>query len=122
MRCACAGEAAAPLLFGPKAKVRAALEMSGIPYTYVVAYGFASYWTNGLGEVGPRDRVPPSPVNSSRQVPHYGNGRTKRAHTPSLFLPSASCLAQATCAWVEQHVSCLCQVCKSQQRLPPCLC
>lgn len=65
-------------MFGPKANVRAALEMAGIPHTYVVAYGFASFWANGLGEVGPRDRVPPSPVNSSRQVPFYGNGRTKR--------------------------------------------
>ncbi len=99
MPCRCmhalrAGEAAAPLLFGPKAKVRAALEMSGIPYTYVVAYGFASYWTNGLGEVGAKDRIPPSPVNSSRQVPHYGNGRTKRAFHPP-FLPLALLLITA---------------------------
>lgn len=78
-----AGEASAPLLFGPKARVRAALEMSGVPATYVVAYGFASYWANGLGEVGARNRVPPSPVNSSRQVPFYGNGRTKRTPPPS---------------------------------------
>ena len=50
--CMHTGEAAAPLLFGPKAKVRAALEMSGIPYTYVVAYGFASYWANGCASWG----------------------------------------------------------------------
>ena len=81
-------------MFGPKASVRAALEMAGVPHTYVVAYGLAGYWTNGLGEVGPRGRVPPSPVNSSRHVPFYGNGRTKReapAHhgsLPCIYQPS----------------------------------
>lgn len=74
-----AGEASAPLMFGPKAQVRKALEAAGIPHTYVVSYGFASYWANGLGELGQKNRVPPSP-STSNKVPFYGTGRTKRAH------------------------------------------
>ncbi|KAK9904277.1 hypothetical protein WJX75_008264 [Coccomyxa subellipsoidea] len=70
------GEASAPLLYGPKAQVRAALEAAGIPHTYIVSYGFASYWANGLGELGQKNRVPPSPSSSNR-VPFYGTGRTK---------------------------------------------
>lgn len=81
-----AGEASAPLLFGPKAEVRAALEASGVPYTYIVSYGFASYWANGLGELGQKNRVPPSP-STANKVPFYGTGRTKRAP----FCPPASC-------------------------------
>lgn len=78
---ACAGEASAPLLYGPKAQVRAALEAAGIPHTYIVSYGFASYWANGLGELGQKNRVPPSPSSSNR-VPFYGTGRTKCALSP----------------------------------------
>ncbi|CAL8470597.1 g10139 [Coccomyxa elongata] len=70
------GEASVPLMFGPKAQVRAALEAAGIPHTYVVSYGFASYWANGLGELGQKNRVPPSP-STSNKVPFYGTGRTK---------------------------------------------
>lgn len=65
-----------PLLYGPKAQTRKALESAGIPHTYIVSYGFASYWANGLGELGQRDRVPPAPTNNNK-VPYFGTGRTK---------------------------------------------
>ena len=71
-----AGEESAPLLYGPKAQVRKALEANRIRYTYIVAYGLASYWANGLGELGQRNRVPPAPTGHNK-VPYYGNGRTK---------------------------------------------
>ena len=56
-----AGEEAAPLLYGPKAQVRRALQASHIRYTFIVAYGLAPYWANGLGELGTRGRVPLPP-------------------------------------------------------------
>ena len=66
-----------PLLFGPKAKVRHAIEAAGIPHTYIVSYGFASYWANGLGELSQnRDRIPPAPTGNNK-VPVFGTGRTK---------------------------------------------
>jgi hypothetical protein len=72
-----AGEDSVPLLFGPKAKTRQAIEAAGIPHTYVVSYGFATYWANGLGEVSQkRDRVPPAPTGDNK-VPYFGSGRTK---------------------------------------------
>ena len=74
--CVAAGEESAPLLYGPKAQVRKALEANRIRYTYIVAYGLASYWANGLGELGQRNRVPPAPTGHNK-VPYYGSGRTK---------------------------------------------
>ena len=71
-----AGEEAAPLLYGPKAQVRRALQASHIRYTFVVAYGLAPYWANGLGELGARGRVPPAPRGLDK-VPYYGSGHTK---------------------------------------------
>ena len=72
-----AGEDSVPLLFGPKAKTRQAIEAAGLPHTYVVSYGFASYWANGLGELSQkRDRVPPAPTGDNK-VPYFGSGRTK---------------------------------------------
>ena len=65
-----------PLLFGPKAKTRQAIEAAGIPHTYVVSYGLASYWANGLGELSQKDRVPPAPTGDNK-VPYFGTGRTK---------------------------------------------
>ena len=66
-----------PLLFGPKAETRKAIEAAGIPHTYVVSYGFASYWANGLGELSQkRDRIPPAPTGDNK-VPYFGTGRTK---------------------------------------------
>ena len=45
----------------PRQKTRKAIEAAGLPHTYVVSYGFASYWANGLGELSQkRDRSPPS--------------------------------------------------------------
>ena len=73
-----ADEESVPLLYGPKAKVRQALEAAGIPHTYIVSYGFATYWANGLGELGQRDRVPPAPTGDNK-VPYFGSGRTKCA-------------------------------------------
>ena len=74
--CVAAGEESAPLLYGPKAQVRKALEANRIRYTYIVAYGLASYWANGLGELGQRNRVPPAPTGQNK-VSYYGSGRTK---------------------------------------------
>ena len=71
-----AGEEAAPLLYGPKAQVRRALQASHIRYTFVVAYGLAPYWANGLGELGARGRVPPAPRGLDK-VPYYGSGHTR---------------------------------------------
>lgn len=71
-----AGEESVPLLFGPKAKTRQAIEAAGIPHTYVVSYGLASYWANGLGELSQKDRVPPAPTGDNK-VPYFGTGRTK---------------------------------------------
>ena len=65
-----------PLLFGPKAKTRQAIEAAGLPHTYVVSYGLASYWANGLGELSQKDRVPPAPTGDNK-VPYFGTGRTK---------------------------------------------
>lgn len=71
-----AGAEAAPLLYAPKARVREALQARRIRYTFIVAYGLAPYWANGLGELGPRGRVPPAPRGLDK-VPYYGSGRTK---------------------------------------------
>ncbi len=71
-----AGEEAAPLLYGPKAQVRRALQASHIRYTFIVAYGLAPYWANGLGELGTRGRVPPAPRGLDK-VPYYGSGHTR---------------------------------------------
>ncbi len=92
-----------PLMFGPKAQVRAALEAAGIPHTYVVSYGFASYWANGLGELGQKNRVPPSP-STSNKVPFYGTGRTKCA-------PPLSCLRTPCLVYLEAEM-------QSVRRLP----
>lgn len=108
-----AGEACAPLLCGPKAQVRKALEAAGIPHTYVVSYGFASYWANGLGELGQKNRVPPSP-STSNKVPFFGTGRTKCApphpalclcisHGPSLILPSRTLAHWRACKVIFQQ-------------------
>ncbi|CAK0732050.1 hypothetical protein CVIRNUC_000078 [Coccomyxa viridis] len=70
------GEEAAPLLYGPKAQVRRALQASHIRYTFIVAYGLAPYWANGLGELGTRGRVPPAPRGLDK-VPYYGSGHTR---------------------------------------------
>ena len=84
-----AGEDSVPLLFGPKAKTRQAIEAAGLPHTYVVSYGFASYWANGLGELSQkRDRVPPAPTGDNK-VPYFGTGRTK-CESPSLSMPVAA--------------------------------
>ena len=56
--------------------MRKALEANRIRYTYIVAYGLASYWANGLGELGQRNRVPPAPTGQNK-VSYYGSGRTK---------------------------------------------
>ena len=87
-----AGEDSVPLLFGPKAKTRQAIEAAGIPHTYVVSYGLATYWANGLGELSQkRDRVPPAPTGDNK-VPYFGTGRTKcKSLRPPL---PAACLLQ----------------------------
>lgn len=90
-----------PLLFGPKAKVRQALEAAGIPHTYIVSYGFATYWANGLGELGQRDRVPPAPTGDNK-VPYFGSGRTKCA------LSDPASLTLPTCMHRHSEFMCLC--------------
>lgn len=84
-----------PLLYGPKAKTRQAIEAAGIPHTYVVSYGFATYWANGLGELSQkRDRVPPAPTGDNK-VPYFGTGRTK---CESLRLPTRAAHVQPVSA------------------------
>lgn len=84
-----AGEDSVPLLFGPKAKTRQAIEAAGLHHTYVVSYGFASYWANGLGELSQkRDRVPPAPTGDNK-VPYFGTGRTK-CESPRPHMPIAA--------------------------------
>ena len=56
--------------------MREGRQASRIRYTFIVAYGLAPYWANGLGELGPRGRVPPAPRGLDK-VPYYGSGRTK---------------------------------------------
>lgn len=83
-----------PLMFGPKAKVRQAVEAAGIPHTYIVSYGFASYWANGLGELSQnRDRIPPAPTGNNK-VPVFGTGRTKCEELTPLSFDKPACVAQ----------------------------
>jgi hypothetical protein len=100
-----AGEAAAPLLFSAKAKVRAALELSQITHTYVVSYGFASYWANGLGELSQRNKVPPSP-SANNKVPFFGNGRTKRESLSPLNAKRTAMHGLAVCVLCHQVCWC----------------
>ena len=106
-----AGEDSVPLLFGPKAKTRQAIEAAGVPHTYVVSYGLASYWANGLGELSQKDRVPPAPTGDNK-VPYFGTGRTKCER----LRPSHDLSSCCQTAWATGQLSMTC--CNSTAHVP----